>query len=142
MKNKYNNPASTVDIIVQYEEGIVLVKRKNHPFKGCWAIPGGFLECGKETLEQAAARELFEETNLKTNPEKLRLFGVYSDPRRDPRGHVIAHVYEARNVEGILQAKDDAAEVRVFRILPDNLAFDHERILSDYFKNKQSGGNL
>lgn len=137
MTEHYVNPASTVDLIVPYDRGIVLIKRKHEPFKDCWALPGGFLECGKETLEEAAARELFEETSLKTKPEELRLVGVYSDPERDPRGHIIAHVYEARNYSGNLKANDDAIDVRVFRELPDNLAFDHKKILSDYFKNRK-----
>jgi 8-oxo-dGTP diphosphatase len=134
MKKEYTNPASTVDLIVMSDQGIVLIKRKNEPFKGYWALPGGFLENGKETLEQAASRELFEETNLKTNPERLRLIGVYSNPRRDPRGHVISHTYEVRNYSGNLKAKDDAAEINFFKNLPDNLAFDHKKILNDYFK--------
>ncbi|MEK6758101.1 MAG: NUDIX hydrolase, partial [Nanoarchaeota archaeon] len=88
MADYYVNPASTVDLIVFFDGGIILIKRKHEPFKDCWALPGGFLELGKETLEQAAVRELFEETSLITNPEELKLVGVYSDPRRDPRGHV------------------------------------------------------
>lgn len=137
MDDHYVNPASTVDLIVPCDGGIVLIKRKHEPFKDCWALPGGFLELGKETLEQAAARELFEETSLRTKPEELRLVGVYSDPERDPRGHVIAHAYEAKNYSGKLKANDDAAEVRIFRELPDKLAFDHKKILSDYFKNRK-----
>ena len=135
MKNNYNNPASTVDLIVPYNGGIVLIKRKHEPFKGQWALPGGFLENGNETLEEAAARELFEETSLQTNPSELRLVGVYSDPKRDPRGHVIAHVYEVRRYSGKLKASDDAADARVFKELPENLAFDHGKILVDYLKN-------
>ena len=134
MKCNYTNPAATVDLIVPYEGGIILVKRKNEPFMGYWAIPGGFLEQGKETLEEAAVRELFEETNLRTGISELVLIGVYSDPKRDPRGHVISHVYEARNCFGEPRAKDDAAEIKVFRELPRKLAFDHRKILSDYFK--------
>lgn len=139
MRYKYVNPASTVDLIVPHNRGIVLIKRKHEPFKGCWALPGGFLELGKETLEQAAARELFEETSLRTNPEELKLVGVYSNPDRDPRGHVISHAYEARNYSGELKANDDAAEVGVFRELPEKLAFDHKKILDDYFKNRKLG---
>ena len=143
MKTKnYVNPASAVDLIVPYELGIVLVKRKYAPFKNCWALPGGFLEMGKETLEQAAARELFEETGLKSNAFDLRLLGVYSNPKRDPRGHVISHTYEVLNYSGKLKASDDAAEVRVFEKLPKKLAFDHEKILGDYFKNKKFGGRI
>ncbi len=137
MADYYVNPASTVDLIVFFDGGIILIKRKHEPFKDCWALPGGFLELGKETLEQAAVRELFEETSLITNPEELKLVGVYSDPRRDPRGHVISHVYEVRNYSGKLSANDDAVEVKAFRELPNKLAFDHKKIISDYFKNRQ-----
>ena len=128
------NPASAVDLIVPYDGGIVLIKRKHEPFKDCWALPGGFLENGKETLEEAAARELFEETSLITNPNELILIGVYSNPERDPREHVISHVYEVRNYSGKLKARDDAAEVNVFKNIPADLAFDHSTILSNYFR--------
>lgn len=132
---KYINPASTVDLIVCYDDGIIFIKRKYEPFKDYWALPGGFLENGKETLEEAASRELFEETNLKTNPHELKLIGVYSDPKRDPRCHVITHVYEVKNYFGILKANDDAKEIGVFKEIPEKLAFDHLRILNNYFKN-------
>ena len=135
MSDYYVNPASTVDLIVPYDNGIVLIRRKHDPFKDHWALPGGFIENGKETLEQAATRELFEETSLRANQNELRLIGVYSDPKRDPRGHVIDHVYEVRQFSGKLKANDDAAETRIFKTLPKNLAFDHKIILSDYFKN-------
>jgi len=132
MKYNYINPASTVDLIVSCNGGIILIKRKHEPFKDYWALPGGFLEHGKETLEQAAVRELFEETNLMTNPGELGLVGVYSDPKRDPRGHVISHVYEVRNYSGELTANGDAAEVSIFRELPDILAFDDKKVIKHY----------
>lgn len=141
MTDHYVNPASTVDLIVPYEGGIIFVKRKHEPFKGYWALPGGFLNMGKETLEEAAVRELFEETNLRADLDSLILIGVYSYPKRDPRGHVIDHVYEAVEYSGELRAKDDAAEVKVFKRLPKKLAFDHREILNDYFKNKQRRNN-
>ncbi len=136
MSDCYVNPASTVDLVVPYEGGIVFIKRKYEPFKGYWALPGGFLEMGKETLEEAAVRELEEETSLVTTVQNLRLVGVYSDPKRDLRGHVIDHAYEVREYSGKLKAKDDAEKIRVFKKLPKKLAFDHKKILSDYFKNK------
>jgi 8-oxo-dGTP diphosphatase len=142
MTETFINPASTVDLIVPYNGGIVLVKRKYEPFKDCWALPGGFLEIDKETLEEAGARELFEEISLKANPKWLRLVGVYSEPRRDPRGHIIAHAYEVLIYSGKLKASDDAAEARVFIKLPNKLAFDHKKILGDYFKNKQLGEGI
>ena len=134
---EYKNPASTVDLIVPYNDGIVFVKRKYKPFKGKWALPGGYLECGKENLEQAGVRELEEETSLIAKPEKLKLVGVYSNPKRDPRGHVISHVYEVKNYSGELKAKDDALEVKVFKKIPNKLAFDHNKILDDYFAWKE-----
>lgn len=137
MAEHYINPASTVDLIVSHNKGIVLVRRKHEPFRGHWALPGGYLECGKETLEEAAVRELFEETSLMTDPSNLELIGVYSEPKRDPRGHVISHVYEVKAYSGELKANDDAAEVGIFRKIPNRLAFDHEKILRDYMATQR-----
>lgn len=128
------NPAACVDLIVRYNGGIVLIKRRHEPFEGYWALPGGYLENGKETLEQAAVRELFEETGLRTSPEELTLIGAYSDPKRDPRGHVISHAYEVRKYSGKLKAGDDAAKARIFKRIPKKLAFDHGKMLREYFK--------
>lgn len=140
MERRLINPASTVDLIDEDEEGILFVKRKNEPFKDYWALPGGFLGYGIEDLSTAAIREYFEETGYKTRQEDLILIGVYSDPNRDPRGHVISHAFYVRKKEGTAKAGDDAAEVRRFPRgnLPE-LAFDHRKILEDYF-NKLTGG--
>jgi 8-oxo-dGTP diphosphatase len=129
----YKNPVPTVDIIIEYEDGIVLVLRKNPPHG--WAIPGGFVDYG-ETVEAAARREAREETNL--GLDALRMFSVYSDPGRDPRMHTITTVFIARGT-GILKEGDDAAGVRVFPpdYLPDDMAFDHSRIIADYCSWKQ-----
>jgi ADP-ribose pyrophosphatase YjhB (NUDIX family) len=127
----YRNPIPTVDIIIEIaSKGIVLIKRKNPPYG--WAIPGGFVDYG-ESLETAALREAKEETNL--DVKLIRQFQTYSDPRRDPRHHSISTVYIAKS-DGILQAKDDAIEIGIFTEsnLPDEMAFDHRSILSDYFK--------
>lgn len=123
----HRNPVPTVDAIVTYGGGIVLVKRKNPPYG--WALPGGFVEYG-ETVEQAVTRELREETGL--DIRDMRLFSVYSDPNRDPRQHTITTVFTGTGV-GDLKAADDAAEVAVFGLdeLPET-AFDHARILADY----------
>jgi ADP-ribose pyrophosphatase YjhB (NUDIX family) len=121
-----------VDIIIEIEsKGIVLVKRKNPP--NGWAIPGGFVDYG-ESLEEAAIREAKEETNL--DIKLVRQFHTYSDPKRDPRHHSISTVYLAKG-KGILQAQDDATEIGIFTEfnLPDEIAFDHRSILSDYFKS-------
>ena len=125
-------PSLTVDIIIesQAQTGIILVKRKNPPFG--WAIPGGFVDYG-ESVEIAAVREAKEETNLDV---KLKyLLGIYSDPERDPRGHTVSVVFVAEG-RGEPKAKDDALELRIFtrNTLPQDLAFDHEIILSDFFQ--------
>jgi 8-oxo-dGTP diphosphatase len=127
----YKNPSSTVDMIVPYDGGIILIKRRKDPFKGYWALPGGFLNCGAESLEEAAIRELAEETSLVAKVQDLKLVGVYSDPARDPRGHVISHVYLVTRFSGTALACDDACAIRAFRKIPRNLAFDHDRILKD-----------
>ena len=133
-KMRYSNPGATVDLIVEREEKILLVKRKGVPFQNMWALPGGFLEYGKESLEQAAIRELKEETGLIAS--KLELFSVYSDPNRDPRGHTISHVYLATTF-GESKAGDDAKETRWFSFynLPE-LAFDHNKIVKEYLDYK------
>lgn len=123
-------PSLTVDIIIELENGIVLVERKNDPYQGYWAIPGGFVEY-QETVEDAARREAEEETGLKV--ELKDLVGVYSDPDRDPRGHVVSVCFSAQKKNGDLRASTDAANVKVFKEVPwNNLAFDHEKILKDY----------
>ena len=127
----YQNPIPTVDIIIEIDsKGIVLIKRKNPPYG--WAIPGGFVDYG-ESLEEAAVREAKEETNLEV--KLIKQFHAYSDPKRDPRHHSISTVYIAKG-EGILKAKDDALEIGIFikSNLPDEIAFDHRNILTDYFK--------
>ena len=137
MSARYKNPVPTVDIIIELEGGgIVLIERKNPPYG--WAIPGGFVDYG-ETLEEAALREAFEETGLRVRL-KTQLH-AYSDPKRDPRQHTIAGVFVA-HAGGVPVAGDDAGDARVFTEgdLPNVLAFDHARILSDYFRWKKEGG--
>lgn len=131
---EYRNPFPTVDLIIEVSgpdgrRGIVLIERKNPPFG--WALPGGFVDYG-ETLEDAARREAREETSL--DVELVRQFHAYSDPARDPRKHTISMVFIAR-AAGTPQARDDAKEARVFgrAAIPDVMAFDHRKILDDYF---------
>lgn len=128
------NPVPTVDIIIEVEGGIVLIERKNPPHG--WAIPGGFVDYG-ETVEAAAVREAKEETGLDVHLKKL--FGVYSDPSRDPRHHTISTVFVA-SATGLPVADDDAAAAGVFTqdTLPDDIVFDHREILADYFKTRDS----
>jgi 8-oxo-dGTP diphosphatase len=133
-------PKLTVDAVVLANDGVVLIKRKNPPFEGMWALPGGFVDVG-ETTEAACIREVEEETGLLV--EIVRLLGVYSEPSRDPRGHSVSAVYIVKPVGGELRADTDAADVRIF---PDpsalELGFDHKRILMDagMIKRVDTGG--
>lgn len=132
----HKNPVPTVDIIIELDsQGIVLIDRKNPPYG--WAIPGGFVDVG-ESLEEAARREAEEETSLRVSL-KTQLH-AYSDPARDPRFHTISVVFVAE-AEGVPEARDDAKGIGVFteENLPEKLAFDHERILKDYFRWKREG---
>lgn len=129
----YQSPIPTVDVIIELDNGgIVLIKRKNPPYG--WAIPGGFVDYG-ESLEEAAVREVREETSL--DVVLVGQFHTYSDPYRDPRHHTITTVYIAKG-KGNPEAKDDAIEIGVFTQfnLPEQIAFDHRKILEDYFRTK------
>ena len=127
----YRNPVPTVDVVISIPgQGVVLIKRENPP--PGWALPGGFVDYG-ETVERAAVREAFEETNLEVT--LTGLLGVYSDPKRDPRMHTMSVVYTAEPADPkALNAGDDAAEAKIFPLdeLPERLAFDHEKILGDF----------
>lgn len=133
MQEKYEKPSVTVDIIVftilDNELKVLLVKRDVEPFKEKWAIPGGFVKMN-ESLQDAAIRELEEETGVKdVYLEQLYTFG---DPKRDPRGRVITISYialvDASKIK--LLASTDVSEAQWFSIskLP-GLAFDHKKIL-------------
>ncbi len=127
---------AAADLIVEHEGGIVLVKRGHEPWKGMWAMPGGGLDIGEETIEHTAIRELKEETGLTATKKNLTLFNVYSDPRRDPRGHVISHVFIIRGAKGKLKNGSDAADIKVVKGIPKTLASDHAKILRDYQRHK------
>jgi len=124
-------PLLTVDSLIVYNSKIVLIKRKNPPYG--WALPGGFVDIG-ETVEKAAAREAKEETGL--NVKNLRLLGVYSDPERDKRGHSVSIAFycEPEDCQIMPQGADDALEAELFDFdhLPENIAFDHRKIIYDY----------
>jgi 8-oxo-dGTP diphosphatase len=128
----YPRPAVTVDIIVVTKERrarVLLIRRKHEPFAGTWAIPGGFVDM-EESLEDAARRELKEETGLEVG--KLDQLHTFGDPERDPRGRVIAVAYLIRVDPKKLKpvAADDAADVGWHSLAsPPPLAFDHADIL-------------
>jgi 8-oxo-dGTP diphosphatase len=130
MSNERKNPLPTVDIIIELKDGIVLIERKNPPYG--WALPGGFVDYG-ESLETAAVREAREEISLDVKIQEQ--FHSYSDPTRDERFHTVTTVFIASG-EGIPKAADDAKHTGVFTKdnLPGPLAFDHEKIISDYFR--------
>jgi 8-oxo-dGTP diphosphatase len=138
MIKKNNKKISiTVDIFIYNSNNeFILIKRKNYPFKGYWAFPGGFVEYG-ETVENAAIREAKEETGIDVKLEKL--VNIYSKPDRDPRGHTITAVYLARGNFNDLKADDDAIDAKIFKKedlnnLNLDLAFDHLKILNDIYK--------
>ncbi len=119
-----------MDGLVAVEGRLVAVIRRNPPFQGMPALPGGFVELG-ETMESAVVREVREETGLETRV--VRIVGVYSDPRRDPRGHTVTVAYALERTGGVLQASSDAKEIALLD--PDRLppmAFDHAAIVGDW----------
>ena len=144
-KDAKQNPVPTVDIIVRKKGNsknddndcneILLETRARPPFINRYCIPGGHVDYG-ETVEHAALRELHEETSIKAR--LATILGVYSDPKRDPRGQRISTVFVADWVSGLPRASDDArtanwfSENEIMRL--HFFAFDHRKILQDYLK--------
>jgi 8-oxo-dGTP diphosphatase len=136
---KHKNPAPAVDFLISKDDNskILLVRRKNDPFKGMLSIPGGFINEG-ETAENAMIREAKEETSLVVEP--IAILGVYSDPQRDPRMHTISVTFITRIVQGSENARDDAAALQWINIEDEldgliqsqQIAFDHSKILNNY----------
>ena len=132
-------PLITADVIIEMplldDKPIILIERKYEPFG--WAIPGGFVEVG-ETIATAAQREALEETSLDVELDVL--LGIYSNPKRDFRGHTVSAVFIG-NASGKPIAADDAKDIAVFD--PFNvdvdLVFDHRQILEDYCKYRRDG---
>jgi 8-oxo-dGTP diphosphatase len=130
---KPTTPLLTVDavILVNDKTALVLIRRRKPPFQGELALPGGFVDIG-ETVENACIREAKEETNI--NIKIMRLIGVFSDPKRDPRGHnvTIAFLCEPITDNEKPKAMDDAAAIEIIplsKISSLNLAFDHKEII-------------
>lgn len=139
----YPRPAVTVDVVIVTREDrprVLLIRRKQEPFAGSWALPGGFVEMD-EPLDAAARRELREETGLEAN--NLVQLHTFGNPERDPRGRTISVVYLAAVDFDAVQphADDDAAEVGWFALhRPPTLAFDHQSILAYARKYLKSFG--
>ena len=148
--DKYKKPAVTADIAVftidqDDQLDILLIKRGNYPYKGCLALPGGFLDVDKESVDEAAMRELKEETGVEN--AFLKQLYTFGDPGRDPRMHVVSVAYTALIPRDRLKfrADDDAADAALYQIKEmenglffananeihpvQDLAFDHEKII-------------
>ncbi|MBA3977690.1 MAG: NUDIX hydrolase [Nitrosopumilus sp.] len=135
-EKKYRNPIPTIDAIIHNEKNQVLfIKRKNDPFKNHLSLPGGFVNYG-ERIEDALRREVKEETSL--NIEPLEILGVYSDPNRDPRGHIMSTVFVCLIMDNLKgKAGDDASDicwVSLNDIKNNTYAFDHKMIIEDYLR--------
>ena len=127
-------PFITVDGIIEYKGGIVLIERSNPPLG--WALPGGFVDYG-ESVEAAVVREVKEETNL--DFINYKQFKVCSDPDRDPRFHTVSVVFIGQG-KGELKADSDAKDAKVYKLdpLPERIAFDHREVIQEYSKSKFS----
>ncbi len=133
----YRNPVPGVGVLVEMDDGLVLIRRGEEPYRGWWALPAGYIEAD-ESVEEAAVRECKEETGL--DIELLELFGVYSFPEGPgPSGIII--FYRARPVGGVLRAGDDAQDVGVFPPdgLPEKLAFrTHREVIDRWIRSRSS----
>ena len=134
----FDRPSVTTDLVVfTVMDGalkVLLVKRGQQPFSGCWALPGGFVKM-EESLEQAAARELEEETGVDAGDVYLEQLYTFGDPGRDPRTRVITVAYFAlvdpSRIEPRVTGEEDIRDVRWIPVhdLPKDMAFDHGKIL-------------
>ncbi len=134
-------PLLTTDcVIYDNERRVLLIRRKNEPFKGAYALPGGFVDVG-ETMEAACRREVLEETGLAV--DELQLVGVYSDPSRDPRGHTVSIVYLTvlPHAPRPKAGSDAEAAEWVTDWRSRKLAFDHAEIIEDAEKITTAGSH-
>lgn len=125
-----SSPALTVDCVVfDAQDRLLLIRRGNEPFTDRYALPGGFAEVG-ETVEAAALRELKEETGVEGRI--VRLVGVYSDPKRDPRGHTVSVAFLVMTDVALPYAGDDAAAAAFMANWRElSYAFDHAQVIAD-----------
>ncbi len=126
-------PLLTVDAVILFNrnQDLILIRRKNPPFLGELALPGGFVDVG-ESVEQACIREAKEETNI--DVKIVKLIGVFSEPNRDPRGHTVSIAFLCAPLTEKEEPKalDDAASLEIIplaKFAPLKLAFDHKDII-------------
>ena len=127
-------PILTTDAIILNSKGeILLTKRNIPPYKGYWVLPGGHVDYG-ELVEEAAIREVKEETGLNVKIKKL--CGVYSDPKRDPRYHTVGVIFLVKVVSGKLKINNEVKEINFFPLnkLPKKIGADHRQIIKDFIK--------
>lgn len=129
---EYRNPSLTCDVFIYDDDfNFILIKRKNDPYKDCWALPGGFVEYG-ESVETAAIREAKEETSIDVELEEL--VNVYSAPDRDPRGHTVTVAFTAKGDLKARKADSDAKDIGIFQsdeLEEKDIAFDHAIIIKE-----------
>ena len=145
MPYTYDYPMSSLatDIVVVYNDKLLVIKRKNDPFKGKYALPGGFVN-PNERFQEAAVRELEEETCIKVNVDKLEFVGILDCPDRDTRGRVVSVVYLVRlDKEPMAKAADDAADLcwldKNHSVNTSDFAFDHASVIVRCFPNFFNG---
>jgi 8-oxo-dGTP diphosphatase len=132
---KPKSPILMVDGLI-IERGRVLLEKRNHyPFAGCWVLPGGHVDYG-ETVEKAVIRDMKEELDILVIIEKL--FGVYSDPKRDPRYHTVSMVFLLKKVKGKIKIDRESSDFKFFSLkkLPRKIGFDHRQIINDFKKTR------
>jgi len=122
-------PLLTIDGVIFMGGKVLLLKRSIKPYRGYWTLPGGHVRFG-ETVNEAVHREIKEETGLDVKINKM--VGIYSDPKRDPRGHLITIAYLLKPIGGEMKPdEEEASDMRFFRNLPKNIGFDHRKIIID-----------
>jgi 8-oxo-dGTP diphosphatase len=137
--NPVEKPTLVVNIIIEKDDKLLLVKRKKDPFKGYLSFPGGTVSLG-ENVEDAIRSETLEETNLKIAPTDI--LGVYSNPMRDPSGHKISITFVGKVVSGDAHAGGDAESLEWVPVDEQTaFAFDHQKILQDYLDWKDYKGS-
>lgn len=137
---KPKTPLLTVDCVIFDDKAVVLIKRANSPYKGYYALPGGFVEIG-ETVENACIRETREETGLEL--KDVQLIGVYSEPKRDPNKHTVSVAFLGKADISKIKAGSDALEVEIVKNWKEkSIAFDHKEIIEDAWNTISKNSNL